>query len=171
MARNPRGGLNDQLWVDINIIPKNVQGHCWFMEISMWSLSWQSVAEVGGSQSNRFHLTNWMNSIGLIDIGFSITLFTWVKRKNRATHTQRRLDGALCNMEGRTIWQEAYVHHLRRAFFNHSLILVNFNIDHQPNGYKRPFHFWATWPNLKSVPIIGENWNMNSGLVHRVKFS
>lgn len=43
---------------------------------------------------------DWMNSLGLIDMGFTGSPYTWSRGQSRDTHIMRRLDRVLCNMEG-----------------------------------------------------------------------
>lgn len=81
----------------------------------------------GGRLSDRNQFSNWLNQLGLIDLGYPSSLFNWAKGVSNTTRIQRCLDKAVCNQDWKLGWPEALVRHLERVFSNHALILLNFN--------------------------------------------
>lgn len=95
----------------------------------------------GGSISKRSQFFDWINSLGLIDMGFSGSPFTWAHGRHHGTHIIRRLDRVMCNVEGRLLWQDASVQHLSRDFSDHSQILITLQRHTNSPSPKRTFHF------------------------------
>lgn len=79
----------------------------------------------------------------MIDMGFSGNIFTWARGKHVHSRIERRLDKALCNMDWRTGWPNAFVQHLPQIYSDHSPILLNLDNQHTNKMLQRPFRFLA----------------------------
>src|SRR5436190_2361817 len=82
---------------------------------------------------------NWMQSSGLLDVGFFGPKYTW----KRGTLSER-LDRAICNPQWRIKFPEASLQHLARISSDHRPILLKFST-FDPNKANRPFRFQQMW--------------------------
>lgn len=57
---------------------------------------------------------SWINKMGLIDLGFSSTPFIWSRGLTAIIRISSRLNRALCNIDWRHLFLEAYVKHLSK---------------------------------------------------------
>lgn len=66
----------------------------------------------GSLSEDSLTFGDWINSLSLIDMGFSGNEFTWKRGKTKRTFVAKRLDRVLCCAQARLKWQEARVTHL-----------------------------------------------------------
>lgn len=112
----------------------------------------------GAPFSNNYRAANAFNSClqdcGVFDAGFQGYLFTWKKGS-----VEERLDRMVTNMEWRTRFSEAVVHHLPMYKPDHHPLLVKFSHPHTPNRRRRPFRFEAAWMTHEMFPpFLSQNW-------------
>lgn len=118
----------------------------------------------GGLLNRRFRFAEWINELGLIDLGFVGSKYTWARGNYAHTRTSRRLDRALSNMEWRISYPEAAVFHQHRVFSDHAPILLRFN-NYEGLPTNRPFRFLAAWfehPQFRE--FVKNKWNKNESV-------
>ena len=76
----------------------------------------------------------------MIDLGFTGPKFTWTNKK-----VLERIDRGICNMSWRSLFSEAYAHHLPRTKSDHCPIKICLNSHHSFSPKHRPFCFEAMW--------------------------
>lgn len=110
-----------------------------------------------GRAIDRVSFGNWINMLGLIDMGFSGSHFTWSRGVSQGNHILRQLDQVLCNMEGRLFWPDGTVRHLERVYSDHAPILVNLWGSMSRSTSSKPFRFMAAWFSHSKFPELVEN--------------
>lgn len=156
---SPDYQLRNKLWFDLNK-----------ERLGLWD-EWIAVGDFNAvtnadevSNQNTFNqrrcagLKNWIHREGLIDLGFTGPLFTWVRGKETDNFKGARLDRVVCSMDWLNSFPDANVKHLTRIKSDHSPVLVH--IVGNASKRKKGFMFQAAWmshPYFKN--FIADNWN------------
>ncbi|KAL3622592.1 hypothetical protein CASFOL_034003 [Castilleja foliolosa] len=77
------------------------------------------------SSSSRYSLSNELNDLGLIDLGFSGFPFTWSNKRSGVHNIQQRLDRAVGNNEWLDLFPRCSINHLLPLASDHAPILLN----------------------------------------------
>ena len=97
--------------------------------------------------------TNYLNTCGMIDLGFHGPRYTWSNLKEVRYLIQERLDRGFANASWRATYSEASVHHLTRTHLDHCPILIC--LDKPPClNLPRPFIFQPVWSSHHSFPEV-----------------
>ncbi|XP_057746261.1 uncharacterized protein LOC130965520 [Arachis stenosperma] len=120
------------------------------------------------AQIRRFR--DWMDSCGLMDLGFQGTRFTWRgpiwQGKERVF---KRLDRAISNLDWRICFYEACVETLPRIKSDHHPILIKCTGNSHVLKNK-PFWFEYMWMQHKEFqPFLKNNWNRDLALDESIK--
>ncbi|KAK1362338.1 hypothetical protein POM88_046812 [Heracleum sosnowskyi] len=95
---------------------------------------------------------NFVNHLGLIDMGFLGPRFTWTK--GGTSQLQGRLGHALCNNHWRSMYSEATVTHLPRTTLDHRLLLIQVSAAESTISDLSCHRLQAAWflhPSLKET--------------------
>lgn len=87
--------------------------------------------------------SNFMDSCGLIDLGFKGQKFTWSNNRDGVAKICERLDRAIANTEWQSLFPRSRITHLLRSSSDQSPILLN--TDGDVFSYLEPFRFEAMW--------------------------
>ncbi|CAL1353631.1 unnamed protein product [Linum trigynum] len=114
---------------------------------------------------------DFVNSAGLLDVGFKGAPFTWSNRQGIATHILERLDRGLVSSNLLTTWPNLQVTHLSDLGSDHRILLLQL-IPAAGKGKPR-FHFDLRWAaNTEAREIIAQVWQLNvSGTLQFQLFS
>ncbi|KAK3231083.1 hypothetical protein Dsin_002964 [Dipteronia sinensis] len=103
--------------------------------------------------------SNWIERNELVDLGFIGSKFTWMMKMGIGEEIWERLDRALCSMDWRLHFTEAFVRHLPRILSDHCPVLIQLQSNHHPNRYCKPFKFEAMWLKHKDFgELIHNSW-------------
>lgn len=172
---NPHASLRSDLW------------HYLDGALHSSTLSWLFVGDFnevvspserwGESQSfNSTGMANWISHNALIDLGFLGSPYTWHRSPNSEDSLMERLDRALGNLQWRTSYPEAYVHHLTRIHSNYNPLLLSMHSNMNPRYLTKPFRYqvmWCSHDNFQDA--VSSFWQahnepMNQKLEHFPKF-
>ncbi|XP_056694850.1 uncharacterized protein [Spinacia oleracea] len=123
---------------------------------------------VGGSEMQRrcINFSNWMESNGLIDLGFSGPRYTWFRGDTPSTFKAARLDRFMANEEWHLKFEDAAVKHLPKACSDHCPIILSTNGFAPIPMVLKPFRFQAAWlTHEKFEEFISANWNNSVPLI------
>ncbi|XLR56294.1 hypothetical protein S83_006966 [Arachis hypogaea] len=141
---SPHSQIRRNVWMKLRNIANSMEGD-WliagdFNEIKVTTEKKGGVA-TDRSACNLF--ANWINSCGLIDLGFVGSRYTWRGPKwEGLDRVFKKLDRALSNSFWRTRFDEAKVEILARTNLDHHPLLIKMAND--PNSRRdRPFRFEA----------------------------
>ncbi|KAL8151165.1 hypothetical protein V2J09_020973 [Rumex salicifolius] len=84
---------------------------------------------------------SWVDEMGLIDLGFSGSSYTWAWGRDPECRTTTRLDRGLCNFELRDRFVDASIKHLPMMQSDHTPLLFELEWVHkrQPSYFMRNF--------------------------------
>jgi hypothetical protein len=80
-----------------------------------------------GRSVNFHHASNfrdYIDSCGIMDMGFSGPRFTWTNLRGVSDMIQERIDRCFCNLSLRLLFPEALVKHLVRIHYDYCLVLL-----------------------------------------------
>ncbi|KAJ4851447.1 hypothetical protein Tsubulata_031896 [Turnera subulata] len=108
-----------------------------------------------------------LDSLHLLDLGFSRPPFTWVRMVGSSVSMQTRLDRAVATAEWRELFPDASVLHLPRVYSDHHpLLLVLDGLVGPPS--RRPFRFEAAWlSHAQYGPLVRSSWVHQPGQFQR----
>ncbi|KAL3634942.1 hypothetical protein CASFOL_021996 [Castilleja foliolosa] len=101
--------------------------------------------KIGGlpfSSSSSHHLSNDLNNLGLIDLGFVGYPFTWDNKRVGINNIQQRLDRGVGSSDWITLFPQAEIHHLTPISSDHAPILL---ITAPDEKIPIPFKFENMW--------------------------
>lgn len=111
---------------------------------------------------------DWIQSEGIVDMGFNGPKFTWNKGNSTRQAKGTRLDRALCNISWRHRFPEATVTHLPRVSSDHAPILIRLMGD----GSKRSrsaFKFQADWLTSEHLSeIVRHTWRADQAIQENI---
>lgn len=122
----------------------------------------------GGGVSTGF--VDWVDSSGLVDLGFSGPIFTWNHGVNLMTRRSARLDRALSDVDWRQLFPEASVRHLPHTHSDHCPVLLRLEESEEPRLGSRPFKFqnaWLTHPDF--LQWMSREWSCDGNLTSSLK--
>lgn len=106
---NPNVGLRQKLWHALVLAKLRVESHLLVVRDFNAVVSDTEVNTQGPlTHSRNAGFQEWIFELGLIDLGFSGPMFTWVRGLHDHTFKGARLDRALCNFEWRSRFTESY---------------------------------------------------------------
>ncbi|CAL9009767.1 unnamed protein product, partial [Prunus brigantina] len=116
--------------------------------------------KMGGTPLHRLRgFKKWFDENNMIDLGYSGPKFTWTNNR-----VFERIDRAVCNMQWRQHFAEAFVQHLPRTKSDHCPIRIclKSRVVSCPN--RRPFRFEAMWLKHEQFhDFISQQWDQGSG--------
>ncbi|XP_034211169.1 uncharacterized protein LOC117624139 [Prunus dulcis] len=116
--------------------------------------------KMGGTPLHRLRgFKKWFDENNMIDLGFSGPKFTWTNNR-----VFERIDRAVCNLQWRQQFAEAFVQHLPRTKSDHCPIKIclKSRVVSCPN--RRPFRFEAMWLKHDQFhDFISQRWDQGSG--------
>ncbi|KAL8160998.1 hypothetical protein V2J09_012487 [Rumex salicifolius] len=86
-----------------------------------------------------------IHDLGLLDLGFAGSPFTWSRGRSAQNLISKRLDRILSDSQASILWPEATVRHLPKFSFDHTPLLLKLDPRAGPNRRRRPFRFEAVW--------------------------
>ncbi|XP_026384035.1 uncharacterized protein LOC113279564 [Papaver somniferum] len=102
-------------------------------------------------------ITNTISELGLIDIPFTGSPFTWSNHRDQLNQVRTRLDRALCLPSWMTIFPNEILNNLIPCGSDHAPILLNTNP--QNESLSKPFRFYEHWlTNSTCKEEIKKNW-------------
>nr|GMD70507.1 uncharacterized protein LOC109159904 [Ipomoea batatas] len=110
------------------------------------------------SAQRSSEFADWMNSEGLIDMGFSGPKLTWVRGTHVGLAKGARLDRALCNVPWQIRFPGASVMHLPRISSDHTPILIRTDANVQGRT-GAAFRFQAAWlTDRRLADVVRNSW-------------
>ncbi|XP_021823802.1 uncharacterized protein LOC110765062 [Prunus avium] len=118
--------------------------------------------KIGGASPCRLKgFRKWFDDNDMIDLGFSGPKFTW--SNNRVFE---RLDRAVCNVQWRSLFNEASVKHLPRTKSDHCPIKISLKSSFSSSPIARPFRFEAMWlTHAHFKDFLMQQWALTDGSV------
>ncbi|WOL04387.1 hypothetical protein Cni_G13108 [Canna indica] len=98
-----------------------------------------------------------VHDLGLVDLGFSGSPFTWCNNRQGNRRIQIRLDRVFCNAAWLHFFDDASVKHLNRGVSNHCPLLFSFSNDVRRNRLFRFQIFWVEYP--ESSEVVSQAWH------------
>lgn len=116
----------------------------------------------GGRQSagslDRAEFRSFIDSAGLLDLGFSGAQFTWCNNRQGSARVWERLDRALANSSWLQLFPSASVTHLSRIASDHCPILISTDVCAQHSRIFRFEKFWTFYSSARA--IIAQVWRV-----------
>ena len=75
------------------------------------------------SSNDLFH--SFLDSFGMVDLGFSSNPFTWSNKRQDHHLIKERIDRGIVNSQWIHLFPHFFVHHLPTQIFDHNPILLN----------------------------------------------
>lgn len=94
----------------------------------------------------------------LVDLGFSVSRFTWSNYRTEEGAINSRLDRALCNFSWKTVYPNSNITHLTKTCSDHAPLLLSIisSFDTCP----KPFKFQKMWLAHSSfLQTVTNNWS------------
>ncbi|KAL3635329.1 hypothetical protein CASFOL_019876 [Castilleja foliolosa] len=108
------------------------------------------------ASSSHHNLANDLDSLGLIDLGFSGSPYTWTNKRSGIDNIQQRLDRGVANSEWITMFPRASILHLPQVGSDHSPIVLS--TAPEPK-LKTPFKFEIMWlDDFSCYDIVSDSW-------------
>lgn len=122
----------------------------------------------GGTEMQRRcrSFCDWMETNGLIDLGFSGPRHTWSRGETELTFKSARLDRFMANEDWTLQYEEATVKHLPKACSDHCPIILSTNGFAPIPTSLKPLRFQAAWiTHDKFEEFMRANWNNSLPLI------
>lgn len=117
-------------------------------------------SSVGSNRSSQAFL-EWVDTMNLIDLGYSGMPFTWWHGTTVLNRKFARLDRALCSPDWNLRFPNATVTHLTSAYSDHAPLLIQLNPTAPSSSESRPFKFQAAWSRHEKFPeFIKAQWQV-----------
>jgi hypothetical protein len=152
----------NSFWLDIECTGNRFRGP-WLL-IGDLNAILSSVEKSGGRQSlgstSHNNFLDFVQSNGLIDLGYSGNPFTWNNKRQGRENLRERLDRGLSNKDWVLLFPNSHISHLPASSSNHNPILLSTsgNSLHLP----KPFKFEEFWiRDLSSHTVTAGAWQVN----------
>lgn len=99
----------------------------------------------GGEHFSSTGFMDCINRNGVIDVGFYSQPFTWVNSSSSLNPIRILLDRAICNINYRNSFPEAFVMHLPRIGSDHTPLLLSLISNKISSPNLKPFRFYSMW--------------------------
>ncbi|XP_031112059.1 uncharacterized protein LOC116016034 [Ipomoea triloba] len=120
------------------------------------------------SMQRSSEFADWINSEGLIDMGFSGSKLTWVKDSQFGYVKGARLDRALCNISWRNQFPKASIVHLPRVSSDHAPLLIRLRAREGSTGWSH-FRFQAAWlTDVRLGEVVTRSWLKTRSLTDNI---
>ncbi|XP_031125131.1 uncharacterized protein LOC116027569 [Ipomoea triloba] len=157
---SPTHHLRRRLWAELTITKHNLYGPLLIAGDFNSVITREDIDNYTTFSSQRSSdFAEWIQSEGLVDMGYNGPKFTWVKSFSSGVTKSARLDRAFCNVEWRQRFPEAVVSHLPRVASDHAPILIQVAA-RTPTVRPFPFRFQAAWfTNNGLYDIVNTTWD------------
>lgn len=120
--------------------------------------------EFGGggppSENKIATFNNFLNSCGLVDLGFVGPPFNWTDGRLGNHIIRSRIDRAHVNFEWVSLFPDNIVFYLPRPRSDHCPILLKTH--NFPNTSQKPFHFETMWmSHIDFKDLVNNSWNQH----------
>ena len=109
----------------------------------MFSHEWSSGSLVGSSRDNRF--SQLVDDLGLVNLDFSGSAFTWLRETSEGTFVGAQLDRALYSMDWCLLFSRAFISHLSHIQSYHCSMLLSLVGSDNARGMAMQFCFQMAW--------------------------
>lgn len=136
--------LRPLFWDQLKVIEQNWGGP-WLI-IGDFNALVEQKDKLGGravANSSSGGFKHFIESAGLIDMGFKGAAYTWNNRRMGTANIQERLDRGLIIGTWRTCFPNAFITHLTTLNSDHRPLLLDTNPEIHPT--RRPFRFETMW--------------------------
>ncbi|XP_031105341.1 uncharacterized protein LOC116010192 [Ipomoea triloba] len=166
---SPTQHLRRRLWSELTMAKRGITGPCLIARDFNSVVNQDETNNYSAFSSQRSSdFVHWIQSEGLVDLGFSGPRYTWTKGLSVGHAKAARLDRALCNLSWRNQFPEATVTHLPRISSDHTPLLIR--LSDAAFTLRRPeFKFQAAWLTSRQFPeVVHRTWNNNRTLYENI---
>ncbi|KAL6204037.1 hypothetical protein ACLB2K_021307 [Fragaria x ananassa] len=158
---SPTHSVRSLIWNYLSEFASSV--HLPWLIIGDFNDLYSSADKNGGSLAGKFGgMRSWVDSFGLVDLGFQGPEFTWTDKRVR-----ERLDRSFCTDAWRIMFLEAFVQHLPRMKSDHCPLLLQLFFNVVSLGINKPFRFQAMWFQQEFYnDFVKDKWQSYNGDVH-----
>jgi len=166
---SPTHYLRRRLWNTLTMASQGIGGPLLVAGDFNAVLSQDETSNYNAFNSQRCSdFADWIQSEGLIDLGFSGPKLTWLRGMDTGMAKGARLDRALSNTAWRILFPEATVTHLPRISSDHTPLLLSLS-GRMANKRMSTFKFQAAWFTHKGLAeVIKSSWDSKAHIMTNV---
>lgn len=154
--------LREGFWHELDVVANSFGGP-WICVVDFNCLvaDWEKQGGLPLASLSLNPLQNFINTHGLIDLGFSDSPFTWSNNRDGLANIRERLDRGLANCAYRTLLPRAIIVHLVRSASDHSPLFLDTAGGAPP--LKKLFHFESFWlADVGCEEVVDRSWNVTT---------